>query len=96
MKIKPSDMFLGVSLAALAGYVDTAGFVGLCGAMVAQYQGFADIGMGIGLILVGLASVIIGQAIFASKGLDAQLSSWRMLSVRTESPGPSASTTVKA
>ncbi|MER1997928.1 MAG: ABC transporter permease [Arthrobacter sp.] len=43
------------------------GFVGLCGAVVAQYQGFADIGMGIGLILVGLASVIIGQAIFGSR-----------------------------
>src|SRR5690625_3000325 len=43
------------------------GFVGLCGAMIAQYQGFADIGMGIGLILVGLASVILGQAVFGSR-----------------------------
>lgn len=42
------------------------GLVGLSGAMIAQYQGYADIGMGIGLILVGLASVIIGQAIFRS------------------------------
>jgi len=40
------------------------GLVALAGALVAQYQGFADIGMGIGLILVGLASVILGQAIF--------------------------------
>ncbi|MCQ9343866.1 ABC transporter permease [Corynebacterium kozikiae] len=39
------------------------GLVGLGGAMVAQYQGFADISMGIGLILIGLASVIMGQAI---------------------------------
>jgi len=39
------------------------GLVGLCGALVAQYQGFADIGMGIGLIVAGLASVIIGQAV---------------------------------
>src|SRR5690625_365500 len=38
--------------------------VALSGGMIAQYQGFADIGMGIGLILVGLASVILGQAIF--------------------------------
>ena len=43
------------------------GLVGLCGAIIAQYQGFADIGMGIGLILVGLASVILGQAIFGSR-----------------------------
>lgn len=40
------------------------GLVAVAGALVAQYQGFADIGMGIGLILVGLASVILGQAIF--------------------------------
>lgn len=43
------------------------GFVGLCGALVAQYQGFADISMGVGLILVGLASVILGQAIFGQR-----------------------------
>lgn len=43
------------------------GLVALCGAMVAQYQGFADISMGIGLILVGLASVILGQAVFGQR-----------------------------
>ncbi|WP_309133248.1 ABC transporter permease [Brevibacterium sp.] len=43
------------------------GFVALCGALVAQYQGFSDISMGIGLILVGLASVILGQAVFGSR-----------------------------
>lgn len=42
-------------------------FVGLCGALVAQYQGFADISMGIGLILVGLASVILGQAVLGQR-----------------------------
>ncbi|MFH5821199.1 ABC transporter permease [Georgenia sp. AZ-5] len=41
--------------------------VALCGALIAQYQGFADIGMGIGLIVAGLASVIIGQAIFGTR-----------------------------
>lgn len=45
------------------------GFVGLCGALVAQYQGFADISMGIGLILVGLASVILGQAVLGQRFL---------------------------
>ncbi len=43
------------------------GLVALCGALIAQYQGFADIGMGIGLIVAGLASVIIGQAIFGTR-----------------------------
>ena len=42
-------------------------FVAGCGALVAQYQGFADISMGVGLILVGLASVILGQAIFGQR-----------------------------
>jgi len=41
--------------------------VGLSGALIAQYQGFADIGMGIGLIVAGLASVIIGQALITSR-----------------------------
>src|SRR5699024_2801029 len=45
------------------------GFVALCGALVAQYQGFSDISMGIGLILVGLASVILGQAVLGSRNI---------------------------
>lgn len=45
------------------------GFVGMCGALLAQYRGFADISMGIGLILVGLASVILGQALLSQRWL---------------------------
>lgn len=45
------------------------GFVGMCGALIAQYQGFADVSMGIGLILIGLASVIMGQAILGQRKL---------------------------
>ncbi|PAY22854.1 ABC transporter permease [Dietzia natronolimnaea] len=45
------------------------GLVGMCGALVAQYSGFADISMGVGLILVGLASVILGQAILGQRRL---------------------------
>ncbi len=40
------------------------GLVALSGALMAQYQGFADASMGIGMIIIGLASVIIGEAIF--------------------------------
>jgi putative ABC transport system permease protein len=38
--------------------------VALSGALVAQDQGFADVGMGLGMIVAGLASIIIGEAIF--------------------------------
>ncbi|KJS76053.1 MAG: ABC transporter permease [Desulfotomaculum sp. BICA1-6] len=37
--------------------------IAFSGALVAQKQGFADIGMGIGMIIVGLASVIIGEVL---------------------------------
>lgn len=47
----------------ILGLALSNGLVALCGALIAQYQGFADIGMGIGLIVAGLASVIIGQAV---------------------------------
>ncbi|RJX26087.1 MAG: ABC transporter permease [Dethiobacter sp.] len=40
--------------------------VALCGALVAQYQGFADISMGIGVIIAGLASVIVGEVLLGS------------------------------
>lgn len=43
--------------------------VALSGAFVAQYIGSADVGMGIGMIVIGLASVIIGEAVFGSKSI---------------------------
>ncbi|TFE04024.1 ABC transporter permease [Jeotgalibacillus salarius] len=43
------------------------GLVALAGALVAQYSGFADVNAGIGMIVIGLASVIIGEAIFGKK-----------------------------
>lgn len=45
------------------------GLVALSGALVAQYGSFADIGLGIGMIVIGLASVIIGEALFGTKTL---------------------------
>lgn len=49
--------------AKLVGLALSNGLVSLSGALIAQYQGFADISMGIGLIIAGLASVIIGTAV---------------------------------
>jgi len=43
------------------------GFVALSGALVAQHQGFADIGMGIGMIVAGLAAIIIGETLLRAK-----------------------------
>ncbi|QQE75656.1 ABC transporter permease [Brevibacillus composti] len=43
--------------------------VALSGAWVAQYQGFADVGMGIGMIVIGLASVIVGEVLFGSSSI---------------------------
>src|SRR5699024_394297 len=51
----------------IIGVVISNGLVALSGALIAQYGGFADVGMGIGLIIIGLASVIIGEALFGTK-----------------------------
>lgn len=40
------------------------GLVGLCGGLYAQYQGSADVNMGRGAIVIGLAAVIIGEVLF--------------------------------
>ncbi|MFH1124130.1 MAG: ABC transporter permease [Pseudomonadota bacterium] len=44
-------------------------FVALSGALVAQDQGFADVGMGIGMIVAALASIIIGEALIGRQSV---------------------------
>jgi putative ABC transport system permease protein len=44
-------------------------FVALSGALVAQDQGFADIGMGIGMIVSVLAAIIIGETLIKAKSV---------------------------
>lgn len=51
------------------GLLLSNGFVAVSGALIAQSQGFADIGMGVGTIVIGLASVIIGEVLFASSSV---------------------------
>lgn len=46
------------------------GLVGLSGALITQTQGFADVNAGSGMIVVGLASVIIGEVIFGKRSLN--------------------------
>ena len=45
------------------------GLVALAGALLCQMQGFADVNMGLGTIVIGLASVILGEAILPSRSL---------------------------
>jgi putative ABC transport system permease protein len=45
------------------------GLVALSGALLAQYQGFADVQMGIGMVVWGLASIIIGEALVGVRQL---------------------------
>ncbi|NPV53262.1 MAG: ABC transporter permease [Firmicutes bacterium] len=55
----------------LLGLSLSNGLVALSGALVAQYQGFADVGMGVGMIVTGLASVIIGTVVLLPRNIGA-------------------------
>jgi putative ABC transport system permease protein len=56
---------LGVSVdfILILGLAISNGLIALAGSLLAQYQGFADVQMGIGMVVWGLASVIIGEAL---------------------------------
>lgn len=53
----------------LIGMALSNALVALSGALLAQYQSFTDIGMGIGMVVIGLASVIIGEVVFGISSL---------------------------
>ncbi len=53
----------------ILGLAVSNGLVALAGAFLAQYQGFADVQMGIGMVVWGLASVIIGEALVGTHQL---------------------------
>ena len=53
----------------ILGLALSNGLVALSGALLAQYQGFADAQMGIGMVVWGLASVIIGESLLSSRSL---------------------------
>lgn len=57
---------VNVNTMKLLGLALSNGLVAMSGALVAQYSGFADVGMGIGTIVTGLAAVIIGGALIRS------------------------------
>jgi len=62
---------LGVSVdaAMIFGLAMSNGLIGLCGALIAQYQGFADVQMGVGMVVLGIASVIIGESLVGTRAV---------------------------
>ena len=48
----------------IAGLSLSNGLIALAGALVTQTQGYADVGMGQGVIVIGLASIVIGEVLF--------------------------------
>jgi putative ABC transport system permease protein len=60
---------VNVNTMIILGLALSNGMVALAGALLAQYQGFADVQMGIGMVVWGLASVIIGEALVGTRQL---------------------------
>ena len=56
---------INTDITSILGLVISNGIVAFSGALLSQYQGFADINMGRGAIVIGLAAVIIGEAIMS-------------------------------
>ena len=59
----------------LVGLALGNGLIAFSGSLVGQYQGFADIGMGIGMIVAGLASIIIGETLVGTQTLTRAMAS---------------------
>lgn len=59
------SMGISTDTMTILGLMIANGFIGLGGALVAQNNGFADVNMGMGIIVVGLASIIIGEVLFS-------------------------------
>ena len=51
----------------ILGLIISNALIAISGALVGQTTGFADVGMGVGTIVIGLASVIIGEVLFGTR-----------------------------
>lgn len=58
---------INTNVMVILGLLISNGLVALSGALVAESNGFADVGMGTGTIVIGLASVIIGEVLFGTR-----------------------------
>ena len=59
-----SSIGVNKDLVKILGLVISNALVGMAGALTAQYQGFSDVGMGTGTVVMALAAVIIGSSLF--------------------------------
>lgn len=60
----------------LLGYMLSNGLIALCGALLCQNNGYADLNAGVGTIVIGLASIIIAEVVIRNLSIG-----WRLLSV---------------
>lgn len=60
---------INVDVSKIVALMLANGLIALSGGLMTQYQGFADISSGNGILVAGLASVIIGEAIFGKRGV---------------------------
>lgn len=67
---------IDADLMRLIGLALANALVAFSGGLVAQFQGFADVGMGLGMIVAGLAAVIIGETLLRPRGIG-----WALLAV---------------
>ncbi|NLZ70806.1 MAG: ABC transporter permease [Clostridiaceae bacterium] len=65
---------ININLMKVLGYMLGNGLIALAGALIAQNNGYADVGMGTGTIVIGLASVIISEVLFRPKKI-----AWHLL-----------------
>jgi len=72
---------VNVNTMIVLGLALSNGLVALAGALLTQYQGFADVQMGIGMVVWGLASVIIGEALVGVRDIGYVITSAVMGSV---------------
>ncbi len=70
------SLAVNTSLTRVIGLAVANSLVALTGALVAQQQGYTDIGMSVGVLVAGLAGVILGEAIFGTRSI-----SWVLFSV---------------
>ena len=63
------NLNLNIGKLNVIGLAISNGLAGLAGIIIAQYQGFVDVSMGTGLVIIGLASIIIGEIILKPKNI---------------------------
>lgn len=64
---------INVNTITVLGLIFSNGLIGLSGALFSQHQGFADVGSGVGTVIIGLASVMIGESLMPHKSITVQL-----------------------